>query len=172
MRYGFLAFLLVVSSCGWPLRSAFLLEPRGQVVPIADFEDVRAVDGYASAAFQKSFDEAAQKHAERLAQHDGAEGKPEFNMLILSSGGVNGAFGAVILTAWSDRGDRPDFWIVTGVSVGAHMATYTVSTAPYLPSTTALAPTGAVNSGSMVPERRSSANSRMVSTGHTNKSGR
>ncbi|MCA8947993.1 MAG: patatin-like phospholipase family protein [Planctomycetes bacterium] len=129
MRNPRLAIVLILAAsgaaaCGWPMRAAFLLEPRGQVVPIEGFEDVRAVDGYPSAAFQKSFDEVAEKAAERVARHDPAEGKPRVNMLVLSSGGVNGAFGAGILTEWTVRGDRPDFDIVTGVSVGALMAPF------------------------------------------------
>lgn len=39
--------------------------------------------------------------------------------LALSGGGANGAFGAGVLVGWSERGDRPRFDIVTGVSTGA-----------------------------------------------------
>ncbi|MGR5269111.1 patatin-like phospholipase family protein [Vibrio astriarenae] len=46
-------------------------------------------------------------------------GKGEINHLALSGGGVNGAFSAGILNAWSELGTRPDFNVVTGVSTGA-----------------------------------------------------
>ncbi len=39
--------------------------------------------------------------------------------LSISGGGDNGAFGAGLLTGWSERGDRPEFSLVTGVSTGA-----------------------------------------------------
>jgi predicted acylesterase/phospholipase RssA len=46
------------------------------------------------------------------------------NMLALSGGGENGAFGAGLLVGWTDRGDRPDFDLVTGVSAGALIAPF------------------------------------------------
>lgn len=39
--------------------------------------------------------------------------------LALSGGGQDGAFGAGLLVGWSERGDRPEFDYVTGVSTGA-----------------------------------------------------
>jgi predicted acylesterase/phospholipase RssA len=49
--------------------------------------------------------------------------KPELNILALSGGGADGAFGAGVLVGWSQSGLRPRFDIVTGVSTGALMAT-------------------------------------------------
>jgi predicted acylesterase/phospholipase RssA len=45
-------------------------------------------------------------------------------VLMLSGGGQNGAFGAGFLQGWQERGDRPQFDIVTGVSTGALLATH------------------------------------------------
>ncbi|MFC3705336.1 patatin-like phospholipase family protein [Devosia honganensis] len=42
--------------------------------------------------------------------------------LTLSGGGINGAYGAGFLVGWTARGDRPEFEVVTGISVGAMMA--------------------------------------------------
>src|SRR5262249_9457022 len=39
--------------------------------------------------------------------------------IAISGGGDDGAFGAGLLVGWSDRGDRPEFDMVTGVSTGA-----------------------------------------------------
>ena len=47
-----------------------------------------------------------------------------FNVLTLSGGGTRGAFGAGLLSGWTDNGDIPEFDIVTGVSTGAVMATF------------------------------------------------
>jgi len=44
--------------------------------------------------------------------------------LILSGGGPDGAYGAGLLAGWSERGDRPDFRLVTGVSTGAIVALF------------------------------------------------
>jgi predicted acylesterase/phospholipase RssA len=43
-------------------------------------------------------------------------------LLALSGGGANGAFGAGVMEGWTQRGDRPDFDVVTGISTGALMA--------------------------------------------------
>ncbi|MBY0335488.1 MAG: patatin-like phospholipase family protein [Acetobacteraceae bacterium] len=48
----------------------------------------------------------------------------ELNLLAVSGGGENGAFGAGLLTAWTARGDRPAFDLVTGVSTGALTAPF------------------------------------------------
>jgi hypothetical protein len=50
-----------------------------------------------------------------------ADGGP-VNVLVLSGGGAGGAFGAGALVGLSQRGTRPDFQIVTGVSAGALIA--------------------------------------------------
>lgn len=44
--------------------------------------------------------------------------------LALSGGGSNGAFGAGLLNGWSASGNRPEFEIVSGVSIGALMAPF------------------------------------------------
>src|SRR5215813_2883760 len=44
--------------------------------------------------------------------------------LALSGGGDDGAFGAGLLVGWSERGDRPVFDVVTGVSTGSLSAPF------------------------------------------------
>jgi predicted acylesterase/phospholipase RssA len=53
-----------------------------------------------------------------------AIGERPLNMLALSGGGAGGSFGAGVLLGWSRQGTRPEFDIVTGVSVGALYAPY------------------------------------------------
>lgn len=48
----------------------------------------------------------------------------EINYLVLSGGGAGGAFSVGALKAWSDKGQRPEFDIVSGVSTGALIAPY------------------------------------------------
>jgi predicted acylesterase/phospholipase RssA len=45
-------------------------------------------------------------------------------ILALSGGGPDGAFGAGLLNGWTQRGDRPQFAIVTGASAGALIAPF------------------------------------------------
>ena len=49
---------------------------------------------------------------------------PPRDILALSGGGADGAFGAGFLSGWSDAGNRPTFRLVTGVSAGAIIATF------------------------------------------------
>jgi hypothetical protein len=44
------------------------------------------------------------------------------NVLAVSGGGQFGSFAAGLLNAWTDRGDRPEFDVVTGISSGALIA--------------------------------------------------
>jgi hypothetical protein len=46
------------------------------------------------------------------------------HFLAISGGGDDGAFGAGLLLGWSDRGNRPEFDVVTGVSTGALSAPF------------------------------------------------
>lgn len=58
--------------------------------------------------------------AEPKAYNDPKQG----NYLAISGGGDNGAFGAGLLSGWTERGDRPEFNLVTGVSTGAMIAPF------------------------------------------------
>lgn len=46
------------------------------------------------------------------------------DILVLSGGGPDGAFGAGLLRGWAARGDRPAFELVTGISTGAIIAVF------------------------------------------------
>jgi predicted acylesterase/phospholipase RssA len=48
----------------------------------------------------------------------------QVEMLSISGGGAGGAFAVGVLKAWSHRGDRPVFDVVTGVSTGALIAPF------------------------------------------------
>jgi hypothetical protein len=52
------------------------------------------------------------------------------NLLSLSGGGQNGAFGAGFLLGWRESGRRPQFDIVGGVSTGALLATHALLGTP------------------------------------------
>jgi len=52
------------------------------------------------------------------------------DLLSLSGGGQNGAFGAGLLTGWRESGQRPEFDMVGGVSTGALLATHALLGTP------------------------------------------
>ncbi len=51
-------------------------------------------------------------------------GRLKLNLLALSGGGEDGAYGAGLLNGWTESGNRPKFQIVTGVSTGALIAPF------------------------------------------------
>ncbi|MGD9671480.1 MAG: patatin-like phospholipase family protein [Hyphomicrobiaceae bacterium] len=65
---------------------------------------------------------------EKRRRHEGAsfaKGKyATSHFLAISGGGDDGAFGAGLLVGWTQRGDRPEFRIVTGISTGALSAPF------------------------------------------------
>jgi predicted patatin/cPLA2 family phospholipase len=52
------------------------------------------------------------------------DGRPRIALLALSGGGARGAFGAGLLSGWTENGTRPRFAAVTGISSGALMGTF------------------------------------------------
>jgi len=61
----------------------------------------------------------------RAFADDIAAGGPiEQTSLALSGGGPDGAFAAGLLKGWTERGDRPEFAAVTGISTGAIVALF------------------------------------------------
>jgi len=77
-------------------------------------------DGDEPSIFRGDFSYTAEGFA---AQYPEAIGKP-LTIMVLSGGGENGAFGAGVLVGWSEKGTRPEFTIVTGVSAGAIIAPF------------------------------------------------
>ncbi|MBO0741494.1 MAG: patatin-like phospholipase family protein, partial [Hyphomicrobiaceae bacterium] len=59
------------------------------------------------------------------AQQKGAPHPPPVsNLLAISGGADDGAFGAGLLVGWSAQGSRPEFDLVTGISAGALIAPF------------------------------------------------
>ena len=71
------------------------------------------------------------KQAQRYSPTRHLDASGHFNILTLSGGGANGAFGAGILIGWSAAGTRPTFKMVTGISTGALIAPFAFLGADY-----------------------------------------
>ena len=78
--------------------------------------EVRSANPWAAVAL---FDGDAPK-----AQAESRVASKDLNVLALSGGGADGAFGAGVLVGWTEQGTRPKFDIVTGVSTGALQSTF------------------------------------------------
>ncbi len=61
---------------------------------------------------------------ERFASELAAGETPQLYFLALSGGGQHGAFGAGVLRAWTESGERPVFDAVSGISTGAIIAPF------------------------------------------------
>ncbi len=95
---------------------------EGQV-QVPGFPGVRGWADALGQGLQESMAEAL--HQELAPQPGKPAGEParqRVDVLVLSGGGDNGAFGAGLLCGWSEHGDRPPFKLVTGISTGALMA--------------------------------------------------
>ncbi|MGQ3353303.1 MAG: patatin-like phospholipase family protein [Phreatobacter sp.] len=100
-------------------------QPRLPSVPRHESHEATFL-GIADARYSLSGDPAAlgamYAAAERRRQLAGNTGTD--HLLAISGGGENGAFGAGLLYGWTERGDRPQFRLVTGVSTGALTAPF------------------------------------------------
>lgn len=105
-----------LSACALPVRGPAV--PREETVraTVLGLPNERFVFGHDTAAIGREFAAAV----ERL-RRDGADPLGRYDMLAVSGGGEDGAYGAGLLTAWADR---PRFALVTGVSTGALTAPF------------------------------------------------
>ncbi|MBK0400196.1 patatin-like phospholipase family protein [Limibaculum sp. M0105] len=62
--------------------------------------------------------------ARRTAEEGRAPNGGVLDVLVLSGGGSDGAYGAGLLDAWDEKGGRPEFTLVTGISIGALIAPF------------------------------------------------
>ena len=115
---------------------------RGPAVPVASVIGASVV-GVPNERFFPSAPgglEALEREAlqagERYARSVGVTTRqelPSLNLLSVSGGGENGAFGAGLLCGWSDQGTRPPFFLVTGISTGALIAPFAFLGSTYDP---------------------------------------
>jgi len=62
--------------------------------------------------------------AQKADDYNTSSERVPFNILTLSGGGARGAYGAGLIYGWSERGNMPEFDIITGISTGAIMSIF------------------------------------------------
>ena len=113
-----IAVFLPLALCG-VLLGACASEPRAS---FTNADQMAAVPmGARSIRFWADAPESVVQDAARRAVVQ--KGQP-FTYLALSGGGGGGAFGAGVLNGWTQSGTRPEFTVVSGVSVGAMIAPF------------------------------------------------
>ena len=103
-----IAVLLAVAACS-------TMQPRQQIPPQLVAEAIIPADQ--RVRYWGDDDEFARIQAQVAPGPDG-----DVDYLTLSGGGINGAYGAGFLVGWTAKGGRPEFEVVTGISVGAMIA--------------------------------------------------
>lgn len=114
-----LLLLVLLSGCGLLVSREPAPEVYSDYGSPMGIPNVRAWGDTASPLFQRRLQEAAQQRKAMQTQEDST-----VSYLALSGGGADGAFGTGVLCGWTERGDRPQFRVVTGVSTGALVAPF------------------------------------------------
>jgi predicted acylesterase/phospholipase RssA len=119
IRFAFIFFSLSLLGCGSLQRKAAVPPQQMGQAQIAGLTGVRYM-----VASQASVDQMAVDIQSGFKVRDEKTLTAPANYLSLSGGGDDGAYGAGLLIGWSERGDRPQFNLVTGISTGALIAPF------------------------------------------------
>jgi Patatin-like phospholipase len=113
----------LLAGCTLPVRGPAV--PRGEVTQasVLGLPNERFFPSHGTEAMSAEVVAAVQRQ-QRLLGLAPDDLPPQTNILAVSGGGENGAFGAGLLCGWSEAGDRPTFFAVTGVSTGALTAPF------------------------------------------------
>ncbi len=114
---------LLLCACAADIREAVPpeLSSRAQVIGLAS-SDIRMWGDEAPNDFAKKAKELRRQRKSDPAFNP--KKRQMVNVLVLSGGGSDGAFGAGLLNGWTASGKRPKFMAVTGVSTGALIAPF------------------------------------------------
>lgn len=105
--------------CSSPERNA--AQESELMYPLAT-AGLRYWDGESTEITEHNIEQEYQSILDSRARNSGVGS--DIYHLALSGGGVNGAFSAGVLNAWTANGDRPEFDLVTGVSTGAIVSVF------------------------------------------------
>lgn len=119
---GMLAIAVVMAGCAATLPRHALPEQLVDHAELSGMQDIRTW-GDAPPAQIRSIVDAEVKLRGRAAI-ERSNKQPVANLLAISGGAEDGAFGAGLLTGWTAAGTRPEFDLVTGVSAGALIAPF------------------------------------------------
>jgi predicted acylesterase/phospholipase RssA len=115
----------VLPGCAIPPRLAAVPAERTSEASVLGLpnERFRTMTLRGQAGLDQEVVAALARRRRRLGLPEGAL-VPEMNLLAVSGGGENGAFGAGLLNGWTAQGTRPVFDLATGVSTGALTAPF------------------------------------------------
>ncbi len=106
------------------VRSSALPESMVETAIVPGYEHVRTWGDIYTPSFESLLIEKNRQVLAAAESGVAPHGRDVANFLALSGGGDKGAFAAGVLAGWGERGDRPCFEVVTGVSAGALAAPF------------------------------------------------
>ncbi|MDN3568994.1 hypothetical protein QWZ14_31840 [Paeniroseomonas aquatica] len=112
-------------ACSLPTRLAAVPRGGASTATVLGLPDERffPTEAAGQTALQREFVAALERQLAARGLPSSAP-LPESDLLGISGGGENGAFGAGLLNGWTERGGRPGFFLVTGISTGALSAPF------------------------------------------------
>jgi len=123
--------------CGLPDRGPAVPRGRETAATVLGIPNERFYPMAGTGPLEAEFEAAMQRQRRALGLTADAL-LPEMQLLSLSGGGENGAFGAGLLCGWSEHQTRPGFDLVTGVSTGGLIAPFAYLGRDYDPQLRAL----------------------------------
>jgi hypothetical protein len=122
----------LLPGCAVPVRGTPVPAANATAATVLGITNERFFPSISTAPLEREFISAVGRI--RSSQGLSADAPlPELELLALSGGGENGAFGAGLLCGWSAEGTRPVFDLVTGVSTGALIAPFAFLGSSYDP---------------------------------------
>jgi predicted patatin/cPLA2 family phospholipase len=125
VQYGLIALILCTHGCA---TYHSVPDDFAETSQVPGFKNIRTWGDHYKMDARKLGPTPLEQSLALSFKQEAAEGghctKDSINILALSGGGQDGAFGAGFLKGWTKAGTRPCFKVVTGISTGALMAPY------------------------------------------------
>ncbi len=119
-----IAILLALTGCSLPERLTAVPQSETTLAQIPGIPNARYFPDTQIDLMAQETLAARNRETAALAQEGHRGPLPETDILAVSGGGADGAFGAGLLNGWTEAGTRPEFKLVTGVSTGALTAPF------------------------------------------------
>lgn len=121
-----------LAGCSLPERGPAVPTGRAGQASVLGIANERFFPVLDAKPLEQEFMAAVTRQYRTLGLAPGAP-MPQLQLLAISGGGENGAFGAGLLNGWTEQGSRPTFELVTGVSTGALTAPFAFLGSSYDP---------------------------------------
>jgi predicted acylesterase/phospholipase RssA len=113
----------LLPGCATPARGPAVPMAQTTQASVLGIANERFFPFHSTVPLEAEFQAAAQRQRQVLRLAPDAP-LPPVQLLAVSGGGEDGAFGAGLLCGWTEQGSRPEFELVTGVSTGALTAPF------------------------------------------------